>query len=271
MESDFFKDVELQDVEMEFKGEMLTFKAPLRFFNSTSFTAVFSAPKKNLEKLLPSDKLKIDTFMGIAPIGVNCVEFTDVDFIGPYKEFSISIPVKYKSSEPSLDLLGVYCAYIGVDSELARAHGRKFYDFPKFIAETNFEDVGEVRRCVVRADGKDILTLSVKKLTPKKIRKEEMFTFNVLENQITRVRGVTERFGDIWRLSIFKMIPFLFKRKVLGRKREITKNSKASITFGDHPIAEELRALEMDEVPLGYDYSTEAKTLLDGFPEKYPM
>jgi hypothetical protein len=33
----------------------------------------------------------------------------------------------------------------------------EFYGFPKLLAEITFEDVGEARRCRLRAEGRDIV------------------------------------------------------------------------------------------------------------------
>lgn len=63
--------------------------------------------------------------------------------------------------------LGPYVHRLPVITEEARWGGVEGYGFPEIVADINFADLGEVCRCTVRADGRDVIELEVKKSATK--------------------------------------------------------------------------------------------------------
>lgn len=166
--------------------------------------------------------------------------------IGPYREFMIGIPVRRRPSfdVPLLPALlqerapgfGIYLTHIGVTTEIARIVGWELLGFPKFIVGVSYEEDGAERRCAVAEAGREIFSLAVRKAT--------------------RLR-MSERGFGIYSLSPFDgrlyTVSYDYRMRVgmrLGR-------ACARLRLGHHPLADELRALEIATTPLAARYAPE--------------
>jgi hypothetical protein len=140
--------------------------------------AHFPAPAGAVRRLLPTQKLKPAQLVpGAAMLSIVAMEYRQITDMAPYNELGGMAPVLYEPGVniPGLPLLfpdrfrrfGLYVHYLPVTTQAAYDFGVEIWGYPKFVAEIRFEEAGDVRRCQLRAEGKDILTLQVKKIATK--------------------------------------------------------------------------------------------------------
>ena len=146
----FFEDVKSE--ELEYSGRKVKF--PFCYIDFSRMSASFPVPTNKVKDALPTERLKpVEIKPGIAMIRFAAMEYreTDRDWLESYNEFGVSVPVQYQSDEDSPEFPGLYVVHLPVTTEEARWGGVEIYGFPKFIAEINFKEEGDMRRCRVRA------------------------------------------------------------------------------------------------------------------------
>jgi len=236
---------------------------PVRYYDWSWISALFPAPVAKVLRLLPSKKLKPILLMpGTTMVALTAFEYRKIADVEPYNEFAISIPVQYGAAVnvPGLPLffhpvlspqwyrkLGMYVLHLPVTTQAARDFGVEIWGYPKFIAEISFEDAGEMRRCRLRAEGKDIVTLEIKKLATKD-RSISFYTYTVQNGRLLRTLVQTQGQYSITRFP-----------------------GGASFTLGDHPVAEELKALGLGKTAVGRFYAPQVKSLLHPANELLPL
>jgi hypothetical protein len=185
------------------------------------------------------------------------MEYRRIADVAPYNEFGIMVPVLYEPTVniPGLPLLfphwfkrfGLYIHHLPVTTQAAYDFGVEIWGYPKIVAEISFEDVGQVRRCRLRAEGKDIMTLEVGKLATK-ARPMNFHSYTVKDGQLLRTLIQTQ--GQLG----------------IARFR-----GGASYTLGDHPIAEELRALGMGKTAVERRYAPRVQSMLHPAGERLSL
>jgi hypothetical protein len=241
---DIFCDIEFQEIEIG----RFRFKTPFRYSDYSLMGAAFHAPVNTVKKVLPSDKLKlVEAAPDTTTIAFIATENRAIDGMRPYNEFDVMVPVTYETDDTDQGLPGIYCLYLPVTTEEALIGGVEIYGYPKFLADISFEEVGEVRRCRVRADGKEILTLEVRK-SPTKMESYDTYTYTVKDGQLLR--------------TILK---------VQGQNSTNYVSGGASYTLGDHPIAAEIKALGIESISVMHRYSPQLKMLLRLPGERLPL
>ncbi len=240
----FFASVKLEEIELN--GQRVNF--PLRYYDYPRISATFPAPADKVRAILPSKKLSpIQPNPGTALVYLTAFEYNEVDRTSPYNEFSISVPVSYEKGDNAPGIMGLYILHLPVTTEEARAAGIELCGFPKFLAEIEFEETPESRRCILQADGKGIVTLEVKKLAvePQSL---EAVCFTVKAKQLF-------------------VTPLLFKGE-WGTSGSV---GGASFVLGDHPIAQELRGLEIGATSVEHTYAPHQYSLLYLPRERLPL
>ena len=233
---------------------------PVRYYDWSWINALFPAPAAKVQRLLPSKKMKpVLAMPGIAMVALTAMEYRKIADVAPYNEFSIAIPVQFEPTFniPGLPLFfhpllsprryrkfGMYVHHLPVTTQTARDFGVEIWGYPKFIAEISFEDVGEMRRCQLCAEKKNIVTLDIKKSATKP-RSINFYTYTVKDGKILRTLVQTQGEYSITRFP-----------------------GGASYTLGDHPIAEELKALGMGKTALGRFYAPRVQSLLHTASER---
>lgn len=226
MEQDFFEGV---------KGEVVA----ARYYDWMAMTADFPAPMARVQDLLPSNKLKpVQVVPGIARITLAAAEYRHIDVLSPYNEFGIIIPVVYENPGAMSDLPGYYVWQLPVTTQSACDGGVTLYGFPKFVAQIDFDHLGEDLRCRVQAEEKEIITLEVKQV-PTSPQSWEWYFYTVKDNQLLRTLV-----------------------QIQGMLGATSMREGAFCTLGDHPIAEELRALDMDKVSMEHQYASQLQSIL---------
>lgn len=211
---------------------------PIYYLDWSMMRASFLAPVAKVQKKLPSRNLKpVQLVPGTATVVFNAMEMRKVRGLSPYNEFAIEVPVVYEVEDKAERKFGSYVLYMPVTTEGARWGGVEIYGLPKFLAEIHFEDVGEECRCQVQEGGKNIITLEVKKLVTEP-QSWEMYLYGVRDGQLLRTLV-----------------------QIQGQKGTSDVRRGASYTLGDHPIAEELRSLEIDNVSISHEYAPQLQGL----------
>jgi hypothetical protein len=226
------------------KGEEIV----ARYYDWMLLAADFPAPMANVQKVLPSDRLKpVQITPGMAKISLWAMKYRQIDCLAPYNEFGIMIPVLYKRADAVSELPGFYAYHLPVTTKEARDGGVIYYGYPKFVAQISFDHDGESHRCRVQAAGKDIITLEVKQSATVP-QSWTFYTYTVKDNQLLRT-----------------LI------QVQGQSGTTTVKGGASYNLGDHPIAEELQALEMDGASTGHQYAPQLQSILYLAGERLPL
>ncbi|MDH7475782.1 MAG: acetoacetate decarboxylase family protein [Anaerolineae bacterium] len=255
MEETFFAGVKIEQVEL---STGVRIGLPVRYYDWAAIMAHFPAPAAAVRKLLPTNKLKpAQLFPGTAIVSMVAMEYRRIADVAPYNEFGIMVPVLYEPTVniPGLPMLfphwfkrfGLYIHHLPVTTQAAYDFGVEIWGYPKIVAEIIFEDVGQVRRCRLRAEGKDIVTLEVGKLATR-ARPMNYYSYTVKDGQLLRTLIQTQgQFG-------------------IARFR-----GGASYTLGDHPIAEELRTLGMGKTAVERLWAPQMHSMLHPAGERLSL
>ena len=113
-------------------------------------------------------------------------------------------------------------------TQIAYDAGVEIWGLPKFIAQIEFEETRNQRRCVLQADAKEILTLEVAN-RDRDLKSEtyDFQTFSMKDKML--LKTPVHSCGQVW----------------ASRKAD-----SASLHLGNHPVSEELRALKLNTKPL---------------------
>lgn len=141
----------------------------------------------------------------------------------------------------------MYIHHLPVTTKDARDFGVEIWGYPKIVAEISFEDAGGMRRCRLRAEGKDIVVLDVSKMATREQR-IDLYTYSVKDGRLLRTLVQSQGQYGITRLP-----------------------GGASYQLGDHPIAEELRSLGMGRTAVGRFYAPQVQSMLHAAGERLAM
>ena len=245
MDKTFFAGVSIEQVEL---STGVRISLPRRYYDWSGIMAHFPVPTAAVRKLLPTNKLKpVHLVPGTAILSLVAIEYRQIADLAPYNEFAIMVPVLYEPavSIPGLPLVfphwfkrfGLYVHHMPVTTQEARDGGIEIWGYPKFVAQISFEETSQVRRCRLQAEGKDIVTLEVKKMATND-RAMEYHCYTVKDGQLLR--------------------PLIQAQGQFGIARF---RGGASYALGHHPIAEELRALGMGETAVERIYVPQAQSM----------
>jgi hypothetical protein len=231
----FLTNVEMQEVEVA--GRRVQF--PVRYYEATTMGATFVAPLDRVQRVLPSSKLEpVQPAPGMALVYLGAYAYRRIEGLAPYNEFGVLVPCTYKESVDAPGLPGSFFYHLPVTTEEARLGGVEIYGFPKFVAEIGFEDGEQACHCRVSEGGQEIITLQVNKL-PTAPQTSESYCYTLKDGQLVRTRvqsqgeaGASEVGGGAW------------------------------FALGDHPVAEQIRALAIRETSVGHRYAPKVQMLL---------
>jgi hypothetical protein len=248
--SPFFEGVE--QVDTSIAG--LPAKLPIFYYDGTAQTAVFPARLGKLRRLLPDPRMVPARLApGLGAVAVTCFEYRDTD-IGPYNELAIAIVLH----EPhfSLNLPGralvqglrrgqlhAFVHHLPVTTEVARAGGVDFYNYPKFVASIEFEEAGGTRSCELAEGEEQILKLSG----------ESIPTPDAIDLQV---------FSHLWMDRQPQSSEFRLSAAAAGRT---LRPGAARLELGAaHPIARELAGLLVSRRALYYELLRRFEGILYG-------
>ncbi len=235
-----------RQVRIQGGGEV---KLPCAIRNQSTMTAFFRVPVSEAKKLLPSKKLRlIEVTRGQTLVGFACSEYKQVEGLADYREVGVMLPVRYapRFDIPVLPMLlpqlfrdaGYYFHRMPLTSPEAFELGMKVHGLRKVLADIRFADEGTRRRCTVDIEGKRLLELVVKKGSPRTMTMTTQ-TYTFMDGKILRT-PVPSR----------------------GQMAMIRGRGAATLTLGDHYMADELRALRIPASPMFAMFSEPIESVL---------
>lgn len=159
VDDDFFSGVE--QLEANIGGQRA--KSPTFYRDARSFTLVMPANLIALRRMMPDPRyVPAQVLPGVGAVNLTAFEYFDTD-IGPYKEFSFSIPLNSSRflQLPCYNMLrqliqnafDIYIFHLPVTTEIALRGGIEVYNYPKFLADIEFEEDDDRVQCEVSVGG----------------------------------------------------------------------------------------------------------------------
>lgn len=246
----FFDDV--AQTNLTVNGQVV--KVPVFYRDGTAMTAIFPARLSALRSALPDPRfVPARLAPGVGVLGITCFEYRDTD-IGPYNELAISIILNepyFRANLPGRALISAlrrrqfdaWVQHLPVTTEIARAAGVDFYNYPKFTASIDFTEERGHRTCRLTDGLEHILTLSG--LQPRAL-----------------APGRLQFFSHLWMDRQPQSSEF--KIGAAGMSETLSPGA-ATLTLGkDHPIARELDGMLLWHRPIYYHYLGRFQGILYG-------
>lgn len=193
----------------------------VRFLDVTAFGGDFEASSVAARRIVPPVFDLVEHAPGRTLVTVLGLEYRSVDRLSPYDELSVSLPVKYRGVAEE-HARGRFVFQMPVTTEEARWGGVELYGFPKIVANVRATREGDTRMCKLSVEGRHVLTL----------RAHE----NLVSHEHERFRLFTIRDDERVVESFFDLDGDVARSDVPGG---------ATLELGDHPIADQLRRLDI--------------------------
>ena len=232
---DFFKNVKQSTLKI---GDY-DISVPMFYQSLTSMSVFLLASLEKVRSILPTNRVHpycVTPWHCI--ITITAFEYKESD-IGPYNQVSIGIPVFL--DKPSPIFMGIlrkppktpmiYLHTIAVTTEKVKAIGLEMANYPEFLADIHIENRDQWLSFKVEKDGKNILYFSGRKINLKPYPKESVYPITLRQNEVLRSA-------------------FYFNECQAGISK---KQSDVSLEFGNHPIGNKLKELNVKKV-LEYHY-----------------
>lgn len=229
-------------------------KVPIFYYDGTATQAVFAARLGALRRLMPDPRLcPARLAPGLGAVAITCFEYRDTD-IGPYNELAISVVLNEPWFLPNLPgvalisslrrrQLHAWVHHLPVTTEIARAGGVDFYNYPKFIAGIDFEQSEQRRTCRLSEGAEHILTLSGERIAAPRSEQFQLFSHLWMDRQPQ---------SSEFKINAIEMGVSL-------------RPSAASLQLGErHPIARELAEVIAFRRPIQYQYTPRFEGILYG-------
>lgn len=235
-------------------------RVPIFYYDGTATSAVFPARLSALRRLMPDPRIcPARLAPGLGVVAVTCFEYRDTD-IGPYNELAISVVLNepwFLPNIPGRALLSslrrgqmhAWVHHLPVTTEIARAGGVDFYNYPKFIGGIDFEQDASRRTCRLSEGEEHILTLSGKLVPTPRSEQFQLFSHLWMDRQ-----------------------PQSSEFKINAAQMGVSLSPQAAtLELGErHPIARELSGLLFSRRPIQYQYIPRFEGILYG-PEHLSM
>lgn len=229
-------------------------KVPIFYYDGTATSAVFAARLAAVRRLMPDPRFSPARLApGLGAVAITCFEYRDTD-IGPYNELAISVVLNEPWFLPNLPgrallsslrrrQLHAWVAHLPVTTEIARAGGVDFYNYPKFLAGIDFAQSECTRTCRLSEGAEHILTLSGRKIATPRTEQFQLFSHLYMDRQPQS--------------SEFKI-----NTSAMGVSLD---PRSATLELGErHPIAQELAGLLVGRRPIQYQYLASFEGILYG-------
>jgi hypothetical protein len=249
---DFFLEIEHRAVPWGDR-EMLV---PVFYQQVMSLGAMFLASWEGLRVMLPSPRMfPLRVMPGRGVLYLSALEYGATD-IGPYNEFAVMIPFTF--DKPSPMFTGflrqapaepyAYVHHLPVTTEIAMSAGIEFAGYPKFLATIDFEHEGDWIHCRLAEDDRHILTLSGRKPPLQSAPRDRAHLFTTRNGRLLRSEAINSE-------------------RRLGESRD---SSDVRLELGDHPIGQELKALNIGRLS-AYQYAPEYQMILTPALESFAL
>jgi hypothetical protein len=229
-------------------------RVPIFYYDGTAISAVFAARLGGLRRLMPDPRFcPARLAPGLGAVAITCFEYRDTD-IGSYNELAISVVLNepwFLPNLPGLALISslrrrqlhAWVHHLPVTTEIARAGGVDFYNYPKFIGGIDFEQSEQRRTCSLSEGAEHILTLSGERIAAPRSEQFQLFSHLWMDRQPQ---------SSEFKINAIEMGVSL-------------RPTVASLQLGDrHPIARELAKVIASRRPIQYQYMPRFEGILYG-------
>ena len=205
----------------QIQGREVTLPCIVR--DAGSGNAIFLAPVEAVQRLIPGDAFEaVEAAPGRAQVILAIIDYRDND-LGDYGEVGIIFNVRPTGGGE--DSAGTFIYKLPVDQSFTCEAGCKIWGFPKSVEVIDFQYGGDAATCRLEMDGKHVLTL--------RVPRGEGFDAETLETRTyTYIGGVPHE------------NPFTTGGKGMSLNPG---GAGVVLELGDHPIAEELRGLGLED------------------------
>lgn len=193
-------------------------RMPVEIRQAQACSAVFPVPASAARRLIEYSGLEpAQPVPGRALCSLAFVRYVDGD-LGPYHEFGVAMLVRAPGRKRRL---GAFIHWLPVNQSFTLAAGREIWGFPKELADIDLRFTGAGRHCVVRQDGELVLALRVRPGI-----------------RVPGGAGASSIDAYSWQDGVLRRTPWEMRPS-----RVRARFGGARVLLGDHPIADELRAL----------------------------
>lgn len=215
-------------------------RMPCLVRRASSGAATFLVDADAARRLLPTRELDVvELLPRRALASLACIDYQEND-LGDYHEISLALFVRERAHGrglpvlgPALDLLRsrlpTYIHRLPVNQPFTCEAGRRIWGFPKVVHEIEFEYTADRATCHWADGGRRVLSLTMPRGGALTLPDTELVTYSMIDGALHRTRFVSGARGLGVRLG------------ARGGWR---------LELGDHPIADELRALGLPKRPL---------------------
>ncbi len=192
-----------------------TVRMPVEIRRADACSAMFAVDAAAARRLLADRGLEPVRLAGHAICSMAFVRYVDGD-LGPYHEFAFALLARRPGRG-----VGAYIHWLPVNQSFTCAAGRQIWGFPKELADIRITPAGLGRRCEVRLGDRLVVALRVGAgiPLPSGLGGASVDAYTSLEGVLRRTPWV--------------MNPGAVRGRPGG----------ARIQLGDHPVADEMRAL----------------------------
>lgn len=218
-----------------FQGRPVSMPVVVR--DASSAAATYLVSTEVARRLLPGPELEpLELLPGRALFSIAAIDYRDND-LGDYHEVSLAFFVRERGAPGGLPYLGTlmdfvrnrFATYIWklpVNQSFTKDAGYGIWGFPKTVDVIDFRNLGGRRECRLVMDGRHVLTFTGLATGTRTLPDAPMVTYSYVHGRLhktTFVAGASE-------------VGF-----ALGG---------ATLVLGDHPIADDLRALGLPKAAL---------------------
>lgn len=209
---------------------------PIMYYRDDSFLGFFGASYGPVRALLPSDDLyPVMLPGGRATVAIFALNYSETS-IGPYGEIGIALPCTYGQQAPPLLPIalegrypgwGGFVLHLPVTSLVARDVGRVIFGYAKFVADMDFQKRPAYQRVRMGEGDAHILTLTVQQRGVPVKDNRPLITYSVRDGELLRTNIPTRAVYQVG------LAP-----------------GSGTLELGDHPIADQLRDLDVSTTAL---------------------
>ncbi|RBY79550.1 hypothetical protein DQ238_10155 [Geodermatophilus sp. TF02-6] len=231
-------------------------RLPLRYSDNSCLAAVHAADPDAVAAALPDGPLRPARWVdGRALVSVAAFRYRAVttaddppQLLAPYGELSVAAVVTLGPAPRLLPVLrrrlSLFVLHLPVTTAEARDAGAALWGFPKFVADLDFAEERTARRVTLAEAGATVLTLTVRGRGPVLTDRRPAVMYTELGGQLLET-----------------VVP------MAGRLRVAFGADAGRLQLGDHPVAEQLRRLDVAPAPLAvFDHLDHRSLLPAGRP-----
>lgn len=204
-------------------GETVT--TPVEIRAARACTALFTAHERPARNLLAHAGLvPVRPLPGRAICALAFVQYNDGD-LGPYHEFAVTLLCRQPGRRGTT---GAYIHWLPVNQSFTCEAGRSIWGFPKEIVDIDIAFAEPTNNCLVAPNGKPAVAMRTSRGVP-----------------APSGTGTASIDAYTWRDGILRRTPW--RMRTSGVR---TRPGGAHVELGDHPVADELRALGLSRYAL---------------------